>query len=208
MVQHMRHPIQYQMLPRSPYYFRPHTLYLIPSPPLLSHFRFQISHFPFSPCYILSRNPSRLLSLDVANPVLRQHRCQPEHQTNRTTEDEHDNAVRHLRTDSQGTSDGDVRAIVPARADLVVSARAGFVVSRAVGNAVVRNKVKRRLRELVRDRLGNLPAGTDLVVRALPAAAKRTYAEMGADLDAALAAARRPRSPRGPRQSSAQERTG
>ena len=93
----------------------------------------------------------------------------------------------------------------PVRAE---PARAGFVVSRAVGNAVVRNKVKRRLRELVRDRLTNLPAGTDLVVRALPAAAKRTYAEMGADLDAALAVARRPRSPRGPRHSAAQERTG
>jgi ribonuclease P protein component len=93
----------------------------------------------------------------------------------------------------------------PVRAE---PARAGFVVSRAVGNAVVRNKVKRRLRELVRDRLGDLPPGTDLVVRALPAAAERTYAEMGTDLDAALAAARRPRSPRGPRHSSAQERTG
>lgn len=115
--------------------------------------------------------------------------------------------VIHSPVDSGAVDLEPVRA-EPARAGFVVPARAGFVVSRAVGNAVVRNKVKRRLRELVRDRLGNLPPGTDLVVRALPAAAKRTYAELGTDLDAALAVARRPRSPRGPRHTSAQERTG
>ena len=42
-------------------------------------------------------------------------------------------------------------------------------------------------------RLTLLPAGTTLVVRALPAAADATYARLGADLDAALAAARSPR---------------
>jgi ribonuclease P protein component len=68
-------------------------------------------------------------------------------------------------------------------------ARAGFIVSRAVGGAVVRNKVKRRLRHLVAARLGALPSGTDLVVRALPAAADRGYRKLAADLDAALAAA-------------------
>ncbi|MCA2212736.1 ribonuclease P protein component [Jidongwangia harbinensis] len=72
-------------------------------------------------------------------------------------------------------------------------ARAGFVVSKAVGNAVVRNRVRRRLRHLVRDRLDALPPGTSLVVRALPAAAPATSDTLGADLDAALAAARSPR---------------
>ena len=67
--------------------------------------------------------------------------------------------------------------------------RAGFVVSRAVGQATVRNRVKRRLRHLVRDRLPVLPAGAMLVVRALPAAADRDYAQLGADLDGALASA-------------------
>ncbi|MFI5834393.1 ribonuclease P protein component [Micromonospora sp. NPDC051300] len=71
--------------------------------------------------------------------------------------------------------------------------RAGFVVSKAVGGAVVRNKVRRRLRHLVRERLAELPAGTTLVVRALPPAADATYARLGADLDAALTAARAPR---------------
>jgi ribonuclease P protein component len=71
------------------------------------------------------------------------------------------------------------------------SPRAGFVVPKAVGGAVQRNRVKRRLRHLVRDRIGQLPAGCDLVVRALPAAAGRPYQAMAADLDAALASALR-----------------
>jgi ribonuclease P protein component len=70
-------------------------------------------------------------------------------------------------------------------------ARAGFVVPRAVGGAVVRNAVRRRLRHLVRERLGKLSPGTVLVVRALPGAAGASYARLGADLDAALAAAAR-----------------
>jgi ribonuclease P protein component len=63
------------------------------------------------------------------------------------------------------------------------------VVSRAVGGAVVRNKVKRRLRNLVRARIDGLPVGAMLVVRALPAAAERSYTDLGADLDGALARA-------------------
>jgi ribonuclease P protein component len=84
----------------------------------------------------------------------------------------------------------------PARAGIQVPARAGFVVSRAVGGAVVRNRVKRRLRHLVRPHLETLPPGTDLVVRALPAAADRSYAELGEDLAAALSAALAPRGAR------------
>lgn len=70
---------------------------------------------------------------------------------------------------------------------------AGFVVSRAVGGAVIRNKVRRRLRHLVAERLDRLPPGAILVVRALPAAAGCPYRQLGADLDAAIAAARGPR---------------
>ncbi|WP_344857456.1 ribonuclease P protein component [Amycolatopsis ultiminotia] len=65
-------------------------------------------------------------------------------------------------------------------------ARAGFVVSKAVGNSVVRHRVTRRLRHLVSARLGTLPPGSSLVVRALPPAASASSAELGADLDAAL----------------------
>ena len=65
-------------------------------------------------------------------------------------------------------------------------ARVGFVVSKAVGPAVVRNHVKRRLRHLARETLRDLPGSAVLVVRANPAAASATYAELGADLDRCL----------------------
>lgn len=63
---------------------------------------------------------------------------------------------------------------------------AGFVVNRAVGGAVVRHRVQRRLRHLLRARLGRVPAGALVVVRALPQAAAASSAELGRDLDSAL----------------------
>src|SRR5450432_2483036 len=62
-------------------------------------------------------------------------------------------------------------------------ARVGFVVSRAVGTAVVRNKVRRRLRHLMRGYLGSLPGGSLLVVRADPRAATARQADLAAELD-------------------------
>lgn len=62
----------------------------------------------------------------------------------------------------------------------------GFVVSKAVGTAVVRNRVKRRLRHAVRERVDALPAGSVLVVRAQPAAAATPYPQLVADLDHCL----------------------
>jgi len=67
-----------------------------------------------------------------------------------------------------------------------VQTEVGFVVSRAVGGAVVRNRVKRRLRHLVAARLDVPPPGSRMVVRALPAAADSSAAELAADLDRAL----------------------
>jgi ribonuclease P protein component len=66
------------------------------------------------------------------------------------------------------------------------SPRVGFVVNRAVGNAVVRNRVKRRLRHLVREHLASLPGSAVLVVRALPAAAAASSRELDADLTRCL----------------------
>lgn len=71
-----------------------------------------------------------------------------------------------------------------------IGGRAGFIVSKRVGNSVVRHRVTRRLRELVRARLGGWPCGTDIVVRALPPAATASSGELGADLDASLGRAR------------------
>ncbi|KIZ19394.1 ribonuclease P [Streptomyces natalensis ATCC 27448] len=73
-----------------------------------------------------------------------------------------------------------------ASGERVPPTRAGFVVSKAVGVAVVRNKVKRRLRHLMRDRLDRLPAGSLVVVRALPGAGAAEHDQLARDLDAAL----------------------
>jgi ribonuclease P protein component len=103
--------------------------------------------------------------------------------------------VVHLDAPSSETSPA-----CAGRSDL--PARAGFVVPKAVGKAVDRNKVRRRLRELVRERLTGLAPGTAVVVRALPGAADRTYGELATDLDAALNSAQTRRPRRGPRGSS------
>ena len=82
---------------------------------------------------------------------------------------------------------GSPRAVEPSE-DRSVNrpARVGFVVSKAVGSAVIRNRTKRVLRHLVAARLNRIPQGCDLVVRANPAAADASTAELAAELDRAL----------------------
>lgn len=70
--------------------------------------------------------------------------------------------------------DGDADAVNPETATV----RVGFVVSRAVGNSIVRHRVTRRLRALASESLAALPPGTDLVVRANPAAAQASYPDL------------------------------
>lgn len=66
---------------------------------------------------------------------------------------------------------------------------AGFAVSRAVGGAVTRNLIKRRLRAIMAALLPTLPAGTGVVVRALPAAAEFSFARLQRDVADAVARA-------------------
>jgi len=90
--------------------------------------------------------------------------------------------VLHLLLPEQaGSSAADRSSSAPARA--------GFVVSSKVGNSVVRHRLTRRLRPLILARLAGLPAGTDLVIRALPAAASARSASLASDLDSGLRAA-------------------
>ena len=56
--------------------------------------------------------------------------------------------------------------------------RVGFVTSRRVGGAVVRNRVRRRLREIVRRHQPALANGLWLVVIARPAAARASSAAL------------------------------
>ncbi|MBM2616879.1 ribonuclease P protein component [Actinoplanes sp. LDG1-06] len=102
-------------------------------------------------------------------------------------------AIRGGRRVGRGTVVVHLLLEEPAQAS---TARAGFVVSKAVGNAVIRNQVRRRLRHLVRPVLSDLPDGSTLVVRALPASAAASSATLGTDLTSAVASARKPRRPR------------
>jgi ribonuclease P protein component len=55
------------------------------------------------------------------------------------------------------------------------SFRAGFVTSKRLGGAVVRNRVRRRLRDIVRTQQGRLREGFWFVVVARPAAARASH---------------------------------
>ena len=73
------------------------------------------------------------------------------------------------------------------RRDDAGGARVGFTVSRQVGNAVERNRVRRRLREIVRlANAGSLHEGHDYVLIGRRGALSLPFAEMKRELDAAL----------------------
>ena len=59
--------------------------------------------------------------------------------------------------------------------------RIGFITSRRVGSAVIRNRVRRRLREVVRVQRGLLRPGCWIVIVARQAAAKASQAELQAE---------------------------
>lgn len=56
--------------------------------------------------------------------------------------------------------------------------RAGFITTKRIGAAVARNRVRRRLRDIVRKEQGRLQAGYWIVVVARPAAARASYREL------------------------------
>lgn len=88
-----------------------------------------------------------------------------------------------IRAGRRSVSHTLVTHVVPGVSDTTT---VGFVVSKAVGPAVVRNRVKRRLRHVVREHLSGLPVGSRLVVRALPTSAGASSATLEADLRKAL----------------------
>ncbi len=83
------------------------------------------------------------------------------------------------------------------RADPVIQGgpRFGLVVSKQVGNAVTRHAVSRKLRNVVvqRELVDRLGRECDVVIRALPAAARATSDELARDLEHALAKAEKKR---------------
>ena len=65
-------------------------------------------------------------------------------------------------------------------------ARFGFIVSKKVGTAVRRNLVRRRLKAVCHEALGEGVQGIDVVVRALPGAADVEWGELRAEVLDAL----------------------
>jgi ribonuclease P protein component len=67
------------------------------------------------------------------------------------------------------------------------SVRFGFTVTKKVGNAVERNRIRRRLREIVRTASpGRMRAGHDYVLIGRRATLKAPFAQMAEDFDGAL----------------------
>lgn len=64
--------------------------------------------------------------------------------------------------------------------------RFGFIVAKNVGGAVSRNRVRRRLKAASYDILSSVRPGTDVVVRALPAAMDASWPVLKAELSEAL----------------------
>ena len=82
------------------------------------------------------------------------------------------------------------------RRDDEAPARVGFTVSKKVGNAVERNRVRRRLKEMVRlAAVGRMQAGYDYVLIGRRATLALPFQQMTAELEGALHRVHRARKP-------------
>jgi ribonuclease P protein component len=60
--------------------------------------------------------------------------------------------------------------------------RFGFSIKKALGGAVVRNRIRRRMREMVRCHRQEIPAGWDIVVHPKSSVAKAPFVALTSDL--------------------------
>ena len=68
------------------------------------------------------------------------------------------------------------------RANQMPQSRFGFSIKKALGGAVVRNRMRRRMREIVRCHRLEIPAGWDIVIHPKSNVAKAEFAALTADL--------------------------
>jgi ribonuclease P protein component len=82
----------------------------------------------------------------------------------------------YARVYDKGSSWASQLVVMKALPNQLTLSRYGFSVSRRLGGAVVRNRVKRRLREILR--VLPLAAGWDIIFIARPKAAAASFADM------------------------------
>ena len=68
------------------------------------------------------------------------------------------------------------------RANAQPVSRFGFSIKKALGGAVVRNRIRRRVREMVRCHRTEIPAGWDIVIHPKSSVARAEFAMLAADL--------------------------
>jgi ribonuclease P protein component len=68
------------------------------------------------------------------------------------------------------------------RANQLPLSRFGFSIKKALGGAVVRNRIRRRVREIVRCHRQEIPAGWDIVIHPRSAVARSAFAALEAEL--------------------------
>ena len=68
------------------------------------------------------------------------------------------------------------------RANQLPCSRYGFSIKKALGGAVVRNRIRRRVREIVRGHRQEIPAGWDMVIHPKSGVARAEFAALAADL--------------------------
>jgi len=78
------------------------------------------------------------------------------------------------------------------RANALPQSRFGFSIKKALGGAVVRNRIRRRLREIVRCHRGEIPVGWDIVIHPKNVVAKAPFAMLTSDLLRLLQSGARP----------------
>lgn len=79
------------------------------------------------------------------------------------------------------------------RTDTVINGgpRFGLIVSKQVGNAVTRHRVSRQLRHVCMEVAEQLDRDVDIVIRALPASANATSADLLGDVQSGVSRGRR-----------------
>lgn len=78
----------------------------------------------------------------------------------------------------KGKSAGNRYLVIYCARNRLEVTRVGLTVSTKLGHAVVRNRVRRRLREIVRHNASCLPSGYDIVVVARTAAVEAEFAAL------------------------------